>query len=353
MVSLTPGRWDAIAAAGAGAMAGLAAGAAAVEPLLEIRGLHCWLEGRREVVRAVDGVDLKVMPNEVLGIVGASGSGKSMTFLAVIGLEPQQPGVVAGEIRYCGRDLLPKMRLYCHIGGGGGGGAAGGGDVEVRRRTRSFCRQRERLLRGVRGTEVATIFQEPVHSLDPLFTTGELLAEALRTGGCGGGRKRLRVAALEWLTRVGIRDERVIDLHPMQLSGGMCQRVMIARALACGPRLVIADEPTTALDALVQLRVLDLLESLRRERGISVALISHDLRLVARYATRVAVFCAGRVVDEGHTGELLRRAARGEAAPSTQRLFAGVAGRGTAANLRQAPDEDLPPQLFQPTGGAG
>ncbi|HSK38908.1 MAG TPA: oligopeptide/dipeptide ABC transporter ATP-binding protein [Arenibaculum sp.] len=240
-------------------------------PLLDIRNLSVEFASRTGTFRAVDGIDLSVDEGEVLGIVGESGSGKSVTSLAIMGLIGEQGRIVADRMSFAGRDL------------------------------RSLS-ARER--RHLTGKDVAMIFQEPTTSLNPCFTIGFQIAEALKVHE-GGSRRERRTRAVELLDKVGIpAPESRLSSFPHQLSGGMNQRVMIAMAIACNPRLLIADEPTTALDVTIQKQILDLLVSLQRERGMALVLITHDMGVVAETAHRVAVMYAGQVVETRPVGDL-------------------------------------------------
>ena len=232
--------------------------------VLEVRDLHVALHTRRGVIDAVDGVSLYIEPGETLALVGESGCGKTMTALAVIGLVPKPPGVIAGgQVLLNGDDLVPKS------------------DEEMRR---------------LRGDRVAMVFQEPMTSLDPVFTIGTQLVETLLAHR-EMSRAEAHAQAVAMLKRVQIPEaERRMDNYPHEMSGGMRQRVMIAIALLCRPDLLIADEPTTALDVTTQAQILELLRELRAEFGMAVLLITHALGVVAEMADRVAVMYAGRVV---------------------------------------------------------
>ena len=236
------------------------------EPLLEVRGLVTEIVASGGAHRALDGVACGFAPREALGVVGESGSGKSMLALAVMGLLPPAIRVVAGSIRLGGQELLT-------LG--------------------------ERGMRGVRGARIGLVFQEPMTALNPLQTIGAQVAEALVVHRRAGRAEAMR-QAVAMLDRVGIPDAaRRAREHPHRLSGGLRQRAVIAMALACGPELLIADEPTTALDVTIQAQILDLLDDLRRENNLAVMLISHDLELVAGFADRVMVMYAGRVAEHG------------------------------------------------------
>lgn len=236
-----------------------------VQPLLEIRNLKTYFYTEDGVVRAVDGVDIEIYPGEVLGIVGESGSGKSVTSLSIMRLIAQPGKIIDGEIFYEGRDLLKLS------------------DNEMM---------------AMRGNRISMIFQQPQTSLNPVFRVGEQISEVLNIHqdfGKEAGKKR----AVELLKLVGIPDaERRAEAFPHELSGGMAQRVMIAMALACVPDLLIADEPTTALDVTIQAQILDLMRNLRSQLGSAVILITHDLGVIAEMADRVAVMYAGEIVEQ-------------------------------------------------------
>jgi len=242
-------------------------------PLLDIEDLRVDFPTAGAVLHAVDGVSLSLAEGEVLGVVGESGSGKSVTMLALMGLVGFPGQVRAGRMRFAGQDL-PGLA----------------------------ARERRRII----GKDVAMIFQDPTTSLNPCFTIGFQIVETLRLHlGLDGRAARRR--AVELLEQVGIPAAagRMKD-YPHQLSGGMNQRVMIAMAIACNPRLLIADEPTTALDVTIQAQILELLRSLQRERGMALVLITHNMGVVAEMAQRVAVMYAGQVVEERRAAELFR-----------------------------------------------
>jgi oligopeptide/dipeptide ABC transporter ATP-binding protein len=241
-------------------------------PLLEVKGLRTEFRTGGSSFAAVDGISFSLAPGETLGIVGESGCGKSVTSLSIMRLVPNPPGrITAGEIRLEGRNLLDLP---------------------------------ESDMRAVRGDDIAMIFQEPMTSLNPVQTVGDQIIEAVqlhRSLSAAAARAR----ALEMLQLVKIPSpETRLDEYPHQLSGGMRQRVMIAMALACDPKLLIADEPTTALDVTIQAQILDLLRDLRERTGAAIMLITHDLGVVAELAHRVIVMYAGRIVEEAPVGLL-------------------------------------------------
>ena len=244
-------------------------------PLLEVRGLHTHFATRKGPIRAVDGVDLTIERGRTLCLVGESGSGKSLTALSIMGLVDPPGHVLPGSsIRFDGRELT---------------GAS------------------ERELQQLRGGDVSMIFQEPMTSLNPAHTVGRQIAEAVllhRDVSAAQARK----VAIEMLTLVGVpAPEQRVDDHPHRLSGGMRQRVMIAMALACDPQLLIADEPTTALDVTIQAQILDLMRRLRDQLGMAILLITHDLGVVAEMADEVAVMYGGRVVERGPVADVFAR----------------------------------------------
>lgn len=241
--------------------------------MLSVRNLSASFHTRAGIVRAVRNVSFDVAPGETLGIVGESGSGKSVTCYSMMGLIPMPPGrIESGSAMLDGMDLL-------------------------------HCPEKE--LRSIRGKRISMIFQDPMTSLNPYLTIGEQVAEPLVIHE-GAGKKEARARALEQLALVGIPDaEQRMDAYPHQFSGGMRQRVMIAMALITRPEILIADEPTTALDVTVQKQVLDLIRKLQQDMGTSVILITHDLGVVRQYADRINVMYAGRIVESAPARELL------------------------------------------------
>jgi len=285
--------------------------------LLAIENLRTRFSVPGGEARAVDGLDLEVGAGETVALVGESGCGKSVAALSILGLVPPPGKVVGGRVLWDGRDL----------------------------RTLSAADYRK-----IRGNEISMIFQEPMTSLNPVFTVGEQIAETLRLHR-GLGRKAAAARAVEALEEVSIADAgRRAAEYPHQLSGGMRQRVMIAMALCCGPRLLIADEPTTALDVTIQAQILALIRGVQERRGLAVLLITHDMGIVAQTAGRVAVMYAGRVVEEGP----VRRIFADPLHPYTRGLLASLPGEHASRRLRAiegtVPDLlDLPPGCaFEP-----
>jgi len=269
------------------------------EELLQIKNLKTYFFTDSGVVRAVDGIDLRIDKGETVGVVGESGCGKTVTALSIIRLIPEPPGkIVDGEIRYKGRNLLQLS------------------PSEIRK---------------VRGKEISMIFQEPMTSLNPVFTVGEQIAEAIRLHE-GKGRREAMGKAVEMLRLVKIPNpERRVREYPHQLSGGMRQRVMIAMALSCSPSLLIADEPTTALDVTIQAQILDLLNELKSKLGMAVMLITHDMGVIAETAQRVVVMYAAKVAEEAPAVDLYKEPLH----PYTQGLLRSIPRIDVAATERR------------------
>ena len=281
--------------------------------LLEIENLSVEFPSRSSVLHAVEGVSLSLDAGDVLGIVGESGSGKSVTMMALMGLVPYPGRVTASKMRFDGHDLLGLS-----------------------------TRERNRLT----GKDVAMIFQEPTTSLNPCFSVGFQLAETLRVH-LGMDSKAAKRRSIELLEQVGISDPATrLKAYPHQLSGGMNQRVMIAMAIACNPKLLIADEPTTALDVTIQAQILDLLRSLQRERGMALVLITHNMGVVSDMAQRVAVMYAGEIMEEQPAQALFQRPRH----PYTEALMAALPERSDGS-ARLATIPGMVPGLYdRPTG---
>jgi peptide/nickel transport system ATP-binding protein len=262
-------------------------------PLLEVENLQTHFRTPDGINRAVDGVSFHVEEGETLAVVGESGCGKSVTANSILRLIPEPPGKIAGSIRFQGVDLLKLS---------------------------------DRAMRKVRGNDISMIFQEPMTSLNPVLTVGRQLGETLRLHQ-RVGKQEADERAIEMLRLVGISEaKRRLDEYPHQLSGGMRQRVMIAIALSCRPKLLIADEPTTALDVTIQAQILDLMKDLKSKIGAAIILITHDLGIVAEVAERVMVMYAGRKVEEAPVAQLYRSPRH----PYTQGLFGAVPKLGSS-----------------------
>ncbi len=284
-------------------------------PLLSVRGLKVEFATHGGVVQAVRGVDFDVQAGRTLAIVGESGCGKSVTVQSLMGLIPSPPGrITAGSALLRGREIL---------------------GLSLKESNR------------IRGREIGMIFQDPMTSLNPTMTVGRQISETLRIHE-GVSAAAARARAIELLEMVQIPEARSrVDLYPFQFSGGMRQRAMIAMAIACRPALLIADEPTTALDVTIQAQILKLLKSLQREHGMAIILITHDLGVVARMADEVSVMYAGQVVETGSVDDVFYRSAH----PYTLGLKQAMPQGSSRAPL--VPIEGSPPDLFSPPTGCG
>ena len=280
-----------------------------VEPLLEANDLKTYFFTEEGVVKAVDGITFDVRPGEILGLVGESGCGKTVSALSILRLIPIPPGkIVSGSVLFEGEDLVSMNE----------------GD-----------------LRHVRGNQIAMIFQEPMTSLNPVLTIGRQLTETLELH-LKMNRSSATQRAIELLEMVGIPEARSrINDYPHQFSGGMRQRVMIAMALSCNPKLLLADEPTTALDVTIQAQILELLTRLTRELGTAVIIITHNLGVVARYADRVNVMYAGKIVESASAEDLYHRPRH----PYTLGLLKSVPRLDEVRKEKLDPIEGVPPDL--------
>jgi oligopeptide transport system ATP-binding protein len=278
-------------------------------PLLEVRDLHTEFRTGTGLIRAVDGISYSVDPGETVAIVGESGSGKSVGALSLLRLIPDPPGrITGGEVIFAGRDL---MRLS------------------------------EEEMRQVRGGDIGMVFQEPMTSLNPVLTIGRQITETIEQHK-GAARAAAERRAVELLDLVGIADAaRRLEQYPHQLSGGMRQRVMIAIALACEPKLIIADEPTTALDVTIQAQILELMQQLTRRLGVALIVITHNLGIVARYAQRVNVMYAGRIIESGPAAALYHDPRH----PYTIALLRSVPRLDRPRAARLDPIDGQPPDL--------
>lgn len=293
------------------------------EPLLEIRGLKTHFATDNGMVRAVDGVDISIGRGETVGVVGESGCGKTVTAMSVLKLIAMPPGrIVDGQILWEGRDLIPLESDE---------------------------------LDEIRARDIAMVFQEPMTSLNPVLTIGRQLTETMEQH-LGMTRDQANTRAIELLGMVGISDpERRLRQYPHHFSGGMRQRVMIAMALCCEPKLIIADEPTTALDVTVQAQILELMKDLTRRLGVALIIITHNLGIVARYADRVNVMYAGRIIESGAASDIYHRPHH----PYTLALLRSVPRMDQPRRARLDPVQGQPPDLsrlgpgcsFQPRCG--
>jgi len=285
-----------------------------VQPLLEVKDLRTSFFTDAGEVRAVDGVSFALEPGKLMGLVGESGSGKTASVLSVMRLLPERARVMGGAVLFEGRDLVKLS---------------------------------EPEMRAVRGAKIAMIFQEPMTSLNPVFTIGSQIGEAVRLHQHTARRETLE-RTIEALRLVGIADpERRVNDYPHQLSGGMRQRVMIAMALACDPKLLIADEPTTALDVTIQAQILDLIRELQVRLKLAVILVTHDLGVVAQYADDVTILYAARVMEQAHCAELFNNPLN----PYTRGLLESIPGAdGHRHHRLRAIAGTIPNALHPPSG---
>ncbi len=285
-----------------------------VQPLLEVKGLRTSFFTDAGEVCVVDGVSFALEPGKLMGLVGESGSGKTVSVLSIMRLLPERGRVTGGAVMFEGRDLLKLS---------------------------------EPEMRAVRGARIAMIFQEPMTSLNPVFTIGSQIGEAVRLHQHTSRHETL-ARTIEALRMVGIADpERRVNDYPHQLSGGMRQRVMIAMALACNPKLLIADEPTTALDVTIQAQILDLIRELQSRLKLAVILVTHDLGIVAQYADDVTILYAARVMEQAPARELFRNPLN----PYTRGLLDSIPGVGGEHHRRlRAIPGTIPSALNPPSG---
>lgn len=275
------------------------------EPILEIKGLRTVFRVRDREIAAVNGIDLVVNPGETVALVGESGSGKSVTSLSVMRLLARKVGSIdAGKVLFRGKDGKLK----------------------------DLVKLDEEAMRQIRGNDIGMVFQEPMTSLNPVYTVGDQISESLRVHRRTSKREALE-AAVALLDKVGIPDaRRRASQYPHEMSGGMRQRATIAMALACDPTLLIADEPTTALDVTIQAQILDLMQKLQRERGMGMLFVTHNLGVVAEIAHRVAVMYAGRIVEVGPVAEVFRNPRH----PYTMGLLKSMPRLGAATAMKRA-----------------
>ncbi|RLG73181.1 MAG: ABC transporter ATP-binding protein [Methanobacteriota archaeon] len=284
------------------------------EPILEVQNLRTYFFTEEGVVRAVDGVSLDLRRGETLGLVGESGCGKSVTSLSIMRLIPDPPGkIVGGKIIYKGENLLEKDEEY---------------------------------MRHIRGNEIAMIFQDPMTSLNPVFRVGDQIAEAIQLHQ-GVGRKEALRRAVEMmkLVRIPLAEQRARE-YPHQFSGGMRQRIMIAMALSCNPEILIADEPSTALDVTIQAQILEIMKTLQRERGMSILLITHDLGVIAEMSDRVAVMYAGVIVEYADVKSLFKQPLH----PYTRGLLTSIPSLATRSKRLNVIEGTVPSLIDPPPG---
>jgi len=285
-----------------------------VQPILEVKSLHTSFFTESGEVRAVDGVSFSITAGKLMGLVGESGSGKTASVLSIMRLLPETAKITGGEVIFGGRDLVKLS---------------------------------EAEMRSIRGAQIAMIFQEPMTSLNPVFTIGNQIGEAIRLHQ-HTSRAETRNRTIEAMRMVGIADpDRRIDDYPHQLSGGMRQRVMIAMALSCNPKLLIADEPTTALDVTIQAQILDLIRELQARLGLAVILVTHDLGIVAEYADEVTILYSAHVMEQAAAAELFKNPLN----PYTRGLLESIPGIGGERRRRLNAIPGAIPSALNPPAG--
>jgi oligopeptide/dipeptide ABC transporter ATP-binding protein len=301
-------------------------------PLLKIEDLRTYFysKSKQAFIRSVDGVSLEIGKGETLGIVGESGSGKSITAMSVMGLVAAGPGVITGKIGFKSdrvqKNLLADLDEYVNLSW------RDNRIMGVEKDLLGWQDRCEQRMSRIRGKEISMIFQNPKQSMNPFETVGKQITEAIRLHTSRTAEREAKEKAIEWLDRVKIDSPKLrFENYPYGLSGGMCQRAMIAMALSCEPSLLIADEPTTGLDATIQSKIVDLLAELKSEVGVTTMLISHDISIISRLSDKVAVMYGGTVVEEGPARDILSRSS-GRKHPYTAALLASIP---SAENLRE------------------
>ena len=301
-------------------------------PILKIEDLRTYFYSRSKqaFIRSVDGVSLEIAKGETLGVVGESGSGKTITALSILGLVSARPGVIAGKIGFQSdriqKNLLQDLGDFVKLT------VRDGKIMEVSKDVTRWERNVERIMSQVRGKEIAMTFQNPKSSFNPFTSIGKQIIEAIRLHTSTKTEQEAEECALTWLDRVKIDSPRLrFDNYPYGLSGGMCQRAMIAMALASEPSFLIADEPTTGLDATIQSKIVDLLVELKSELGITTMLISHDISIISRLSDRIAVMYGGTVLEYGPTRDILSTGFESKH-PYTSALLASIP---SAKNIKE------------------
>ena len=285
------------------------------EKILEVKDLNVTFHARGQEIRAVRGVSLEVCPGEILGIVGESGSGKSVTMKAVLGILPENASIKAESLKLSGTEMTKLS---------------------------------EEEYRKLRGTQMTMIFQDPMTALDPVMTVGKHMEEVLKRNGGLKSKEEIRKKSIEMLDKVGIPDPQSrLKQYPHEFSGGMRQRVMIAMALACNPKMLIADEPTTALDVTIQAQILDLLQELEEQYHTSIVLITHDMGVVATVCQRVAIMYGGLIMETGTSDEIFYDPKH----PYTKALLRAIPSTELKEGERLQAIEGLPPSLVNPPAG--
>lgn len=293
-------------------------------PVLDIKNLRTYFYARSKqaFIRSVDGVSLQIAKGQTLGIVGESGSGKSVTAMSVMGLVSSQPGIITGSIKLQTDNgylnLLQGLGQYVTIE------RHDGRIMQVAKNDHRWQKVNRRTMKGIMGRNVAMIFQDPRNAMNPFQSIGRQISESIRLNTANKNRQEARERALHWLEQVRIDSPRLrYHNNPYGLSGGMCQRAMIAMAMAAEPELLIADEPTTGLDATIQSRIVELMGELKSELGLTIMLISHDIDVIRQLGDSVAVMYGGTIMEHGPVDRVLNRA-KGSKHPYTAALLASI-----------------------------
>jgi len=322
--------------------------------LLEVKKLRTYIETPRGLVRCVDGVDLSLRRGETLGLVGESGCGKTMTARSIIGMVEDFPGIIGGEIWFVPNgseeplELTAPLRDTVRVNEDSDGEI-----VQISKNMKQWRRDTSQIYKKIRGKKLAVIFQDPLTSLNPYWTIGAQLREAIKIGyGDPTDKEQLHRDVGEWFERVYLPRDTATK-YPHQLSGGMCQRIMIAISLASKPELVIADEPTTGLDVTIQSHIIDLFKELRKEREITILLISHDMGLVGQLSDQIAVMYCGRIVEEAPKDEILDFESS-DRHPYTKALLDSIPSLNVLKEERRLPaiEKEVPDPLAAPSGCA-
>jgi len=312
-------------------------------PLIEVNDLTTVFYEGDKFIRAVDGVSFTINRGEIFGVLGESGSGKTVTALSMIGLPGGRPGVIRGSVKIEGREMFGQLHRYCTVS------EAVDGELTVVIDDLKWARHLNKVMKQVRGRTIGMIFQEPSTSLDPYFKIRTQMKEFLIRKAGINAPDQIHARSVELLQLVGLDPDEVLDAYPGKLSGGQCQRVMIACVMAGNPKLLIADEPTTYLDPITQIRILDLLVKLVKQQNVAVMLITHDMDVLAKYAGRLMVMFAGHVMEYGSRAAILS-SGPGKSHPYTLMLrrMAGEETQGEGGKMARMAPRGCPYRFYCP-----